>query len=250
MGLSLQERWSAKISYPPAPDGRTIYAVGDVHGRLDLLEKVQRRIDEDRRKLGPTRAAEVYLGDYIDRGPDSAGVISNLIERGRRTEAVFLRGNHEQVLLDFIEGESCLEEWRTFGGIPTLLSYHLDPALLARDVPEDKVRAALNAKLSGGHRQFYAATGRYCDAAPYLFVHAGIRPEIKLADQSLMDLLTIRTAFLDFGGDFGRIVVHGHTPVEKPDMRPNRINVDTGAFATHRLTCLKIDERGAQILTD
>jgi Calcineurin-like phosphoesterase len=249
MNLSLQERWGAKVSYPPAPEGRTIFAVGDIHGRLDLLEKVQRQIDEDKGKLGPTRAVEVYLGDYIDRGPDSAGVISNLIRRGRRTEAIFLRGNHEQALLDFIEGEHCLEEWRTFGGIPTLLSYQLDPGLLSRDVPEDKVRAALNASLPGEHRQFYADTGRYCDAAPYLFVHAGIRPDVKLEDQSLMDLLTIRATFLDFRGDFGRIVVHGHTPVAEPDMRPNRINVDTGAFATNHLTCVKIDERGAHVLS-
>jgi serine/threonine protein phosphatase 1 len=248
MSLSFQEHWGAKAGYPPAPEGRTIYAVGDIHGRLDLLEKIQRRIDEDKKKLGATRPAEIYLGDYIDRGPDSAGVISNLVARRRRTEAVFVRGNHEQILLNFIEGEHCLEEWRAFGGIPTLLSYQLDPDLLSRAAPEDAVRAALTAKLPSDHQQFYAATARYCDAEPYLFVHAGIRPAVRLEDQSLMDLMTIRSDFLDFGGDFGRIVVHGHTPVAEPDMRHNRINVDTGAFATHHLTCLKIDEHGARVL--
>ena len=250
MSLLFQERWSAKVGYPPAPEGRTIYAVGDIHGRLDLLEKVQRRIDEDKRRPSSARAAEVYLGDYIDRGSNSAGVVANLIRRARRTEAVFLRGNHEQILLSFLEGERCLEEWRAFGGIPTLLSYQVDPDLLSRDVPEDEVREALAAKLPSDHQQFYGATARYCDAEPYLFVHAGIKPAVKLEDQSLTDLLTIRAAFLDSGRDFGRIVVHGHTPVAEPDMRHNRINIDTGAFATHSLTCLKIDESGARVLAD
>jgi serine/threonine protein phosphatase 1 len=249
MNLSLNELWGAKVHYPPAPEGRTIYVVGDIHGRLDLLEKVHRQIDEDKKGVSPVLVTEVYLGDYIDRGPDPAGVVSRLIERGRRTQAIFLRGNHEQIILDFIEGGRCLEDWRALGGIPTLLSYQLDPLQLARDVPEDMVRAALIRKLPSEHRQFYAATARYCDAEPYLFVHAGIRPAVKLEDQSLMDLMTIRSDFLDFGGDLGRIVVHGHTPVMKPDLRPNRINVDTGAFATNNLTCLKIDERGPQVLS-
>jgi serine/threonine protein phosphatase 1 len=250
MSLLFQERWSAKVGYPPAPEGRTIYAVGDIHGRLDLLEKVQRLIDEDKRKPTSGRPAEVYLGDYIDRGPDSAGVVSNLIRRARRAETVFLRGNHEQILLNFIEGESCLEEWAAFGGVPTLLSYGMDPDLLSGEVQEDEVRAALISRMPSEHQKFYATTARYCDAEPYLFVHAGIKPSVKLKDQSLTDLLTIRAAFLDSGRDFGRIVVHGHTPVAEPDMRHNRINIDTGAFATHQLTCLKVDETGARVLAD
>ena len=249
MNLTLPKLWGASVRYPPAPDGRTIYAVGDIHGRLDLLEAAHRAIDEDKQKLGSTRVSEIYLGDYIDRGPNPAGVVSHLIQRARHVNAIFLRGNHEQILLSFIDGEPCLDDWRTLGGTPTLLSYQLEPGSLARDVPQETVRAALLSKLPSDHQRFYAETGSYCDAKPYLFVHAGIRPAVKLEDQSLTDLLTIRAEFLEFGGDLGRIVVHGHSPVMEPDMRPNRINIDTGAFATHHLTCLKIDEQGPRVLS-
>jgi serine/threonine protein phosphatase 1 len=248
MNLRFSDLWGAKVSYPPGPEGRTIYAIGDIHGRLDLLEQVHREIDADKSQFASTRVTEVYLGDYIDRGPDSAGVVSCLIERERRTEAIFVRGNHEQIMLDFVEGKDCLEGWRTFGGVPTLLSYRVEPDLFSRDTPEQDVRDALIARLPADHQQFYATTARYCDAKPYLFVHAGIRPSVRLEVQTLTDLLTIRAEFLDFRGDFGRVVVHGHTPVEKPDLRPNRINIDTGAFATHQLTCLRIDRNGPQVL--
>ena len=249
MSTPITEPPGASVRHPPAPEGRTIYAVGDIHGRLDLLEKIQRRIDEDKKGLGATRVSEIYLGDYIDRGPDSAGVVSRLIARGRSVEAIFLRGNHEQVLLNFLDGEPCLEDWRAFGGIPTLLSYQLAPDLLGREVLAETVHAAFVRRLPAEHRQFYAATSSYCDAKPYLFVHAGIRPGVKLEEQSLVDLLTIRKGFLDYAGDLGRVVVHGHTPVMAPEMRPNRINVDTGAFATNKLTCLKIDAAGPRLLT-
>jgi serine/threonine protein phosphatase 1 len=248
MSRPFQKSKEATVTYPAAPEGRTIYAVGDIHGRLDLLEKVFSDIDRDKEGIASTQVAEIYLGDYIDRGPDSAGVISKLIERGRRVETIFLRGNHEQLLLNFIEGANCLTEWSALGGIPTMLSYRVEADLLAGEAPEEEVRAAFIGKMSADHQQFYAGTSSYCDAKPYLFVHAGIRPGVKLEEQSLADLMTIRKGFLDFGKDFGRIVVHGHTPVMQPELHPNRINIDTGAFATHNLTCLKIDAEGARVL--
>jgi serine/threonine protein phosphatase 1 len=237
-------------AYPPAPDGRVLYVVGDIHGRLDLLGNVHRDIDEDKRK-GPAKVCqtvEIYLGDYIDRGPDSAGVISALIARAREADCVFLRGNHEQFLLDFLAGEECLNHWRAVGAVPSLLSYGLAPALLAADAPQERVRRALAQHLPGEHMQFLSDTGSYCGAEPYLMVHAGIRPGIALQEQEAMDLLGIREEFLQFEGDFGCVVVHGHTPVLEPDFRPNRINIDTGAFATSRLTCLRIGEDGPRIL--
>jgi serine/threonine protein phosphatase 1 len=236
-------------NYPPAPQGVTIYAVGDIHGRLDLLTKVHQLIDQDKTLRNPKQSVEVYLGDYIDRGPDSAGVVSNLIARGLGAHTIFLRGNHEQCLLDFMQGAECWEQWKDTGGIPTLLSYGVAPSFFSRDVPQDGIRHALTQRLPEEHVRFYGDTERYLEAGSYLFVHAGLRPGIKLQHQAIGDLLGIRAEFLDYEGDFGRIIVHGHTPVAKADLRPNRINIDTGAFATNLLTCIRIDEDGAHILT-
>jgi serine/threonine protein phosphatase 1 len=240
----LETYGSNTTDYPPAPEGVTIYAVGDIHGRLDLLNNVHQLIDQDKNLRKPKQPVEVYLGDYIDRGPDSAGVVSHLIARGLDAHAIFLRGNHEQFLLDFLQGAECWEQWKDIGAIPSLLSYGVAPALLSRDTPQEGIRRALAEHLPTEHSRFYGDTEPYLEAGPYLLVHAGLRPGIKLQHQAIADLLGIRAEFLDYEGDFGRIVVHGHTPVPKPDLRPNRINIDTGAFATNLLTCIKIDEEG------
>jgi serine/threonine protein phosphatase 1 len=240
---------SDATDYPPAPEGVTIYAVGDIHGRLDLLKNVHRLINQDMTLHRPKQPVEVYLGDYIDRGPDSAGVVSHLIARGGDAHTIFLRGNHEQVLLDFLQGADCWEQWKDIGGIPSLLSYGVAPALLSRDTPQGEIRRALVQHLPEAHARFYGATEPYLEAGPYLLVHAGLRPGIRLQHQAIGDLLGIRGEFLDYEGDFGRIVVHGHTPVPKADLRPNRINIDTGAFATNLLTCIKIDGAGPHVLT-
>ena len=237
------------VGYPPTTGEVTIYAVGDIHGRLDLLEEVHRQIDRDKEVAQPQQAVEIYLGDYIDRGPESAGVVSKLIARAHEQSAVFLRGNHEQLLLDFLAGGDCLREWRSVGAVSTLQSYGLAPDLLLRDVPQEAVRRALAERLPPEHAAFYADTGAYLEAGPYLFVHAGIRPGIALEQQEPGEMLTIRAEFLDCEHSFTHIVVHGHSPVMSPDFRPNRINIDTGAFATNRLTCLKIDGAGVRVLS-
>lgn len=239
---------TSEIRHPSAPEGFTIYVVGDVHGCLDLLVGVQRLIDQDRAKSDPGRTAEIYLGDYIDRGPDSAGVVSRLIARVRDANAVFLRGNHDQILLDFLDGADCLEQWRALGGTATLLSYGVAASLLTHSAPTEVVRDALKENIPPDHRSFYDQTGSYMQVGPYLMVHAGIRPGIGLEDQKTADLLGIRQDFLQYDGDFDFIVVHGHTPVEAPELRRNRINIDTGAFATNRLTCLRIGEDGPTML--
>jgi serine/threonine protein phosphatase 1 len=237
------------VHYPPAPEGFTVYCIGDIHGRLDLLLDVQRRIDEDKARSRSGHAAEIYLGDYIDRGPDSAGVVSRLIDRARETRAVFLRGNHEQMLLSFLEGDDdSLEQWRAVGGTATLRSYGVERSLLARPIAPADVRHNFNANLPSEHRSFYDLTGAYIRAGAYLAVHGGIRPGVKLEEQKTVDLLGIRQDFLQYEGDFGFIVVHGHTPVAVPDLRHNRINIDTGAFATGRLTCLRIGSDGVSVL--
>jgi len=244
-----EERIGVAVGYPPGPKGIAIYVIGDIHGRLDLLKSVHHQIDRDKAASKPGQPVEVYLGDYIDRGPESAGVISHLLSRALDARMIFLRGNHEQFLMDFLEGADCLDEWRDVGAVPSLLSYCIPAALLSRDARQREVRRALADRLPPDHTRFYAETETYLDAAPYLLVHAGIRPGIKPQHQALGDLLGIRGEFLEFDGDFERIVVHGHTPVLQPDLRANRINIDTGAFATNKLTCLKIDEKGARVLS-
>ena len=143
---------SETANYPPAPDGITIYAIGDIHGRLDLLKNVHQQIDQDKSLRKPKQSVEVYLGDYIDRGPDSAGVVSHLIARGRDAHTIFLRGNHEQYLLDFLQGAECWEQWKDIGAIPSVLSYGLAPALLSRDTAQEGIRRALAQRLPRGAR--------------------------------------------------------------------------------------------------
>jgi serine/threonine protein phosphatase 1 len=247
-GRSLTDRELAPGRYPPAPGGLTLYLVGDIHGRRDLLRDMHQRIDGDKARRGGAPAREIYLGDYIDRGPSSAGVISELLDRAAHVDAVFLRGNHEQMLLDLLDGHDVLEDWLHVGGTATLLSYGVAPRLIARLVSPAAIRRQLAAALPAEHRRFYEGTQLYARLGPYLAVHAGLRPGLPLEAQSAMDLLCIRREFLQYTGDLGFIVVHGHTPAIAPELRPNRINIDTGAFATNRLTTLRIDADGAHIM--
>lgn len=239
---------SPRCNLPAGPKGITIYAIGDIHGRLDLLDTIHGEIDAELANFGRRRAVEIYLGDYIDRGPNSAGVLSRLIGRSRAAYTIFLRGNHEQLLMDFLAGAPCLEDWKEVGAVPCLRSYGLAPELLSSDATQTQVREALASCLPAEHSQFLSDTAPYCETGHYLFVHAGVRPGIKLENQTRDDILGIRDDFLDFVGDHGRIVVHGHTPVLSPDFRLNRINIDTGAYATNCLTCLRIGEDGPRIL--
>jgi len=241
---------SATLSrpFPPALAGLTIYAIGDIHGRADLLEDLYRKIDADKLASQPERVAEIYLGDYIDRGNDPAAVVERLVRRSGEVNSVFLRGNHEQLLLDFVAGEQCLDTWKAVGAIPTLLSYGVPPRLLTETPSPEEVRRAFSERLPREHHQFFSLTGAYCESGHYLFVHAGIRPGVALEFQAREDILGIRDEFLKFDGDFGWIVIHGHTPVTEPEFKANRINIDTGAYATHRLTCLRIGEHGTSLI--
>jgi serine/threonine protein phosphatase 1 len=248
--LKFSKPQGAPVRYPPAPDGFTVYVVGDIHGRLDLLLEVQRRIDQDKARLVRGRAVEVYLGDYIDRGPDPAGVVSRLIDRAQSVYAIFLRGNHEQLLLDFLDGKDCLDGWLAVGGSATMQSYGLPLGPSSHSLAGVVIRRKLGQAIPRGHRQFYEKTGSWIRLGGYLAVHAGIRPGVPLEEQKPADLLGIRQRFLLFDGDFGFVVVHGHTRVMAPELLPNRINIDTGAYATNLLTCLKIDAHGPRVLPD
>lgn len=236
---------------PRVPDGLRIYAIGDVHGRLDLLLRLEAMIDADARSAGGKRIVQVMLGDYIDRGPDSAGVIARLIQRGRERELITLRGNHEAYLLDARNTPSVMVPWCRYGGRQTLASYDfdlgdIDEAGLETRAPE--LAARFYGAMPPEHAAFYAATGLSWRSGDYLFAHAGIRPGVALESQSEQDLTWIRRDFLDSDADHGVIVVHGHTPGPEPVIRRNRIGIDTKAFASGVLTCLVVEGQRRRFL--
>jgi serine/threonine protein phosphatase 1 len=196
------------------------------------------RIDDDLKARPITDSIQVFLGDYIDRGPNSRQVIDLLIARRRQCDVLFLKGNHEDCALRFLSDPTVLPAWQNIGGIHTLLSYGIVPA--GDDDPESqkKVWTAFRQAMPDSHRCFIGGLALSFSCGDFFFVHAGVRPGIPLQSQSQGDLLWIRDDFLLHEEDFGVVVVHGHTPIYKPDIRSNRINIDTGAYATGQLSCL------------
>jgi serine/threonine protein phosphatase 1 len=226
---------------PCVPVGRRIYVVGDIHGRADLLSELFIRIDDDLKVQPTTDSIQVFLGDYIDRGPNSRQVIDLLIARRRRHNVLFLKGNHEDCALRILSDPTALSEWQSIGGVHTLLSYGVMPTRGDDPESQHKVSTALRLAMPDSHRRFIGGLALSFTCGDFFFVHAGVRPGIPLQRQSQRDLLWIRDDFLLHEEDFGMIVVHGHTPNYKPDIRPNRINIDTGAYATGQLTCLVLE---------
>ena len=225
------------------PAGYRAYAVGDVHGRSDLLLPLLDRIAEDNRQRQPARTFLIFLGDLIDRGPDSAGVVEHLSGLAMKgMEPIFIAGNHEEVMLRVLEGDGeLLRQWLRFGGSECLKSYGLDPALLESLDPEGAI-AKIRAAMPEAHAAFlesFADTFRFGD---YLFVHAGIRPGVRVEDQSQQDLRWIREPFLSDRRNHGFVVVHGHTISEDIEERSNRIGIDTGAYRSGVLTAIGIAE--------
>lgn len=230
------------------PDGFRIYAIGDVHGRADLLYELLCRITTD---IGATPVRFpmiVFLGDYIDRGPQSAGVIDQLLMVRRMVPTVCLSGNHEIYALRFMRDPSTGPAWFELGGRETLSSYGIAvPWRLTNGIVDDLSRS-FAAAMPEEHRNFLTTLGLTVSFGNYLFVHAGIDPAIPVPEQSHITLTTIREPFLDAAQEFGRIVVHGHSPVNEPDIRGNRINIDTGAYITGRLTCLVLENATRRLL--
>jgi len=224
------------------PAGQVVYAVGDVHGRLDLLEDLVASIREDvaQHPSDSTRSL-IFLGDYVDRGPESRGVVDAVMSDllpGFTT--IRLMGNHEEAMLSFLDGESDGLDWLSFGGLETLLSYGVP----LRSLPDsgEAVRALQRALIEAvpeRHVTFFRNCLLHYSVGDYVFVHAGVRPGITLEKQTQTDLLWIRDDFLRARAALpGRVVVHGHTICDLPQNRGQRINIDTGAFVSGRLTCL------------
>ena len=239
--IAIQPSTSRKKPRPRVPDGVRIYAIGDIHGRADLLDQVFKRIDADLAKNPVPHGIEVFLGDYIDRGPASREVLDRLVARSRTHQAIFLKGNHETYLIDFVNNPPILEDWQRLGGLETLMSYGITPSINANAAEQARLAAAFDQALPENHRRFLGDLKSSFTCGDYYFVHAGVRPGIPLAKQREDDLLWIRRDFLLCEEDFGKVIVHGHTPVPQPDIRSNRINIDTGAYATGLLTCLMLE---------
>ncbi|WP_304167938.1 metallophosphoesterase family protein [Phenylobacterium aquaticum] len=236
----------------PTTEGRLIYAIGDVHGRIDALEVLLRTIVQDARATAPAaRPLLIFLGDYVDRGPASKEVVSLIIALGKEAslEVRALKGNHEEALLQFLDEPEFGSTWAEYGGITTLASYGVTPPT-GRTDPEAWAVAsqALAKAMPRDHLAFYNELELMAVVGDYAFVHAGVRPGVSLAHQSAHDLMWIRQEFLSSPGRFEKIIVHGHTPMEEPQMTKARIGVDTGVYATGILTAVRLDDRGATFL--
>jgi len=229
------------------PAGMTVTALGDVHGHLELMEPYLREVEDRAARRSDRHHVLVVLGDMIDRGPDSAGVVARLIAGVPGCQLVALRGNHEEAMLEFLDGAPVGRAWLDFGGIATLHSYGIQAPSWDADGLE-AARAELMAKLPPGHLDFLRRLSLHAVIGDYLFVHAGLRPGRSIEEQSEEDLVWIREPFLTSGVRFGKKVVHGHTPVGAPDFRTNRINLDTGAYATGRLTAAVFEDEFVSLL--
>lgn len=234
-------RAPAKAEKPRLPEGVRIYAISDVHGCAHLLEPLLKVIDADVRRGRACEAIEVYLGDYIDRGPDSRSTLDLLAARARSRNAVFLCGNHEAFLVEVLRDPSRLAAWFRVGGLQTLMSYGLSPSLEPDADEQVALASELWAAMPDPHRSFLNGLRLTFSCGDFLFVHAGLRPGIPIPEQKPTDLLWIRDEFLNSGTDFGKYVIHGHTPVRSAEFLPNRANIDTGAYATGNLTLLSIE---------
>ncbi len=224
------------------PPGCRAYAIGDVHGRLDLLVELLGRIEEDNRRRPPAKTWLVFLGDLVDRGPDSRGVVDLLADRPPSfARNVFLKGNHEEFFLGVLGGDdSGVQHWLAYGGTECAQSYGLTSGWMLNSTPF-AIMERLIEQVPASHVRFLEEMADSFRFGDYLFVHAGIRPGVELDRQSSKDLRWIREGFLDDQTDHGVMVVHGHTIVERPEQHSNRIAIDTGAYRYGTLTALGIE---------
>lgn len=235
-----------------APEGLRLVAVGDIHGRFDLLQELLARLEADC-AAGPALDTRlIFLGDYVDRGPSSAEVLECLAALSPAWATPhFLRGNHEQCFIDVLNGtapDETLSAWLEYGGAETLSSYGLGaPLLYSGDLAA--IAAAAQAAVPAPHRRFLENTAFSLRFGDYFFAHAGVRPGVPLETQQDEDLLWIREPFLSARDDFGAVVVHGHTIFPTPQSLPNRIAVDTGAWTSGVLTAVILEGRDRRFLS-
>ena len=230
--------------------GALVYAVGDIHGRSDLLDRLMLKIRDDiALEAAGRRPAIIFLGDYIDRGPDPRGVVDRLVALAAEPEldVRLLKGNHEQQLLAFLDDAGLGQAWLAIGGGATLASYGVSPPTERSPDAWELAREEFAGNVSD-HLAFYRGLELAVECGDYVFVHAGIRPGVPLSGQAERDLLWIRDAFLEAPDPFERVVVHGHTPEVAPYLGRNRIGIDTGAYATSTLTAIRLSGEGRQVI--
>ncbi len=229
---------------PSVPGGQRVYAVGDIHGRADLLAELNRQIREDAVDApAEIQKTIIYLGDYVDRGLDSMGVIDFFLTAPMDDfERVYLKGNHEDTLLRFLEDPSIGPDWFAIGGDATVLSYGIRiPAGLTSAQYLEYTWKEFRARIPQDHLEFLWSLQLIYQTGDYVFVHAGIKPGVPLEQQDPEDLMWIRGEFLDSRKNHGKVVVHGHMLMSQPDIQSHRIGIDTGAYATNVLTCIVLE---------
>jgi len=222
------------------PAGERVYAIGDIHGRLDLFEQLIATIDADDARRRPAETTVILLGDLVDRGPDSAGVIAAARAWGERRKLRVLAGNHEEMFLASFDDVDVLRHFLRFGGRETVLSYPIERAGY-RELTLEQLQQRMREAVPADDLDFLRAAEDAIVVGDYLFVHAGIRPGVPLEEQKTRDLRWIRERFIAHEGDHGHVVVHGHTITPEVEEMPNRIGIDTGAFMSGRLTALGLE---------
>ncbi len=234
------------LPYASTPPETRIYAIGDIHGRSDLLDALLALIERDWQTNPAGKRQIIFLGDYCDRGPDTSGVIDRLIELSADAANVFIRGNHDHYMIELAhDPESVVRNWLAYGGQQTAHSYGITE--IWQDDPVAFHRAFLRA-VPQRHRRFLEQTQLSHVEGDYFFVHAGVNPARPLDSQLPLELMWIRQQFLGFEGDLGKVVVHGHTPHEGVEVRPNRINVDTLAYDSGVLTAVVLEGNAHRFL--
>lgn len=233
------------------PKGERVYAIGDIHGCLSELEQLLDLIKKDLKKNTIKNHHLVFLGDYFDRGPDSAGVIDRLIKlQKKQTNVICLKGNHEDKFIGFLNDPVTLASgFFTYGGIETVQSYGVKDKLLEDPLSNAQIiRDKLLSSVSQKQIEFLLNLQHSISIGDYFFCHAGIRPKVKLKEQSPDDLMWIRQEFLSHLELHKKVVVHGHTPNCEPEILPNRINIDTKCYDSGILSCVVLEKKTHRFL--
>lgn len=231
------------------PDNTRIYCIGDVHGCYDLLLKLMAQIKDDAADFSG-HIIIIYLGDFIDRGRFSKEVVDFILnDKVEKVDYIYLRGNHEQTLLDFLQEETVGRSWLAYGGLATLASYNVHLTKIPSKIDDFiSLQRQLRDNLPASHYRFFSETRLYYAIGEYFFVHAGINPFYSLAKQKPEEMLWIRDEFLNFNRAYEKIIVHGHTIVDTPKLFAHRIGIDTGAFASGILTCLVLQANQQRLI--
>jgi serine/threonine protein phosphatase 1 len=241
--------WFRGSSRPSLPVGQRVYAIGDVHGRIDLLEALLETIRNDNAARADAQVTLITLGDLVDRGPASREVVTRIRGGVEWARTISIMGNHEAIMMQVLDGKKdSLQSWLRYGGRETLESWDVPAAILA-DGTLDQILDAARGAVTAEERGWLGRLRSYVRMGNYYFVHAGIRPGVPLEQQDDEDRLWIRDEFLESSKKHGAMIVHGHSINPAVEERPNRIGIDTGAYATGKLTALGIEGRERWLLS-